>query len=256
MDWRRGVGIAVGGVAVTLGVPLLALGGLAWWTFGGDAPLVPGEVAPGVYQVVDDFSAVFVVNVDGGVVLVDAGVDPEAKAIRERLAAMGDPPVLGVLLTHGHGDHVAGCGQFPDAVVAAGADDQGLVHGDHAAPGVPGLLFGPADGTCRVTRPVRDGEVVSLGGQDFVAYAIVGHTPGTTAWFGRGVLFLGDAASSDTSGRVTGPKWVFSMNPSQATESLAGLHERLAGAQVNKLAFGHTAPLDGMAPLTTFGVSR
>ncbi len=74
---------------------------------------------------------------DGKVALVDAGNDPEGKAILAELSRrkLGPEAVEAVLLTHGHPDHIAGCHLFPKASIYALAGDVALAEGREGSKG-------------------------------------------------------------------------------------------------------------------------
>lgn len=243
---------AVLGAGAVAALGCAGLVGTVASTFSADSEPREGAIADGVHAVVDGFVVSYIVEVTGGVVLIDAGMDPQATAIKAKLAELGDPKVLGLLLTHGHGDHVGGCRAFEGVPVIAHRDEIGLIQGEVAAKGWASR-FNPNDGSCRVTQGVTDGGQVSLGRFLFRAHHLPGHTAGTVAWVGRKTLFLGDAASSSVDGEVLGAKWVFNDDSRQADRSLRALGEQLSKRDVSTLAFGHTAPLSSIKPLQRYG---
>ena len=86
------------------------------------------------------------------------------------------------------------------------------------------------------------------------AFAVPGHTPGSAVFFARGVLFFGDSAGASKDGVVMKAVGLFSKNSGQNVASLKALATRLAprSAEIKMLAFGHTGPLEGFAPLAAF----
>lgn len=128
---------------------------------------------------------------DGGRWLVDCGdVEP-------LLPMMGECGSRGVLLTHGHFDHIYGlndlCGRFPEAWVYCSEwarhqllDAKMNMSFYHETP----FEFGYPE---RIVV-VEDGDTVDLGdGRKVTAVATPGHTPGCITWMTDDALFTGDA---------------------------------------------------------------
>lgn len=163
----------------------------------------------------------YVVPVNGGVVLVDCGFDADAVAVK---AAVGDRRVLGVLITHGHTDHWAGAAQAHAPVFIGAKDAPLLTGGRHSV----GLL--PHIGEHQLPRPplpdeivaIHDGDDVYLGGARFHAIGLPGHTPGSTAWLYKDVLFTGDAVLGERGSLTLAPQ-VFSDDATRALRSVLRL---------------------------------
>ncbi len=231
-----------------LGALVLLLAGLAgsvWlYAFGSNSPIIAGPLVPGVETVKDGFVSAYVIDVGPGkVALVDAGHDDDARALLAALAARDLTPasVVAIFLTHGHGDHTAGCKRFPSAAVYAMEAEVARV-GDAA----------------KVTHPLHDGEVVTVGDQPIEAFATPGHTAGSAVYFARGALFFGDSAGASKEGVVMKAVGLFSGNSGENVASLVALAKRLEprALLVKTLAFAHTGPLTGFAPLRAFAASH
>ena len=135
----------------------------------------------------------YIVPVEGGVVLVDAGYEESGDALTRALRGRA---VLAVLLTHGHLDHRSAAHRFGDTPVYVGRADVPLLEGTWAfhafVPAVGHVALGEPPVPTHVV-PVDDGVVVEVGGERFTAIALPGHTPGSVAWHVGRVLFTGDA---------------------------------------------------------------
>ncbi|MBS2030589.1 MAG: MBL fold metallo-hydrolase [Deltaproteobacteria bacterium] len=221
--------------------------------FAGNAEIVDGaEPVPGVRQVKDGFVSFFVLEAgDGQVVLIDAGTDPEGKALLAELARrkLGPDAVKAIFLTHGHGDHLAAVHLFPKADVYGFGAEAGLMDGTAGPRGPIVRFFGKKDSGVRFTHLLADGESTNIGPLTVKAFLIPGHTQGSAAYLARGVLFLGDSAAATSEGKLKGAVWAFSDDAAQAKASLAGLLNKLDPKEVTFLAPAHTAPLKGLGPL-------
>lgn len=255
---QRVAAAAIGGALGTIGgaVALLA------WTFSGLPPIHDGQVLPGGARVVKDgyVSCYLLPAGSGRFVLIDTCNDPEGTAIDAALAASGaDRDAVGaVLLTHGHPDHTAACGRFPNATVYALADEIPLLEGRTASRGPLTRLFGAARSSCGPITALSDGQSLTLGTLEARVYAVPGHTAGSGAWSVSGIVYFGDAADATGSGGMVPAKWLFTDNQAEATRSLVSLSSRLEadGAEVRALAFSHTGTLDGREALTRFARSN
>jgi glyoxylase-like metal-dependent hydrolase (beta-lactamase superfamily II) len=237
-------------LVVVLGVSLAGAG--TWFFVRRDLNHRPPRlaVAAGVVGVWTGRSYAYVLRAGPDAVLVDAGDDPDAAALRAELATQGVPPerVLAVLLTHGHPDHTAGLAHFRGAAVYMGAEDHRLARGD-VLPRAPisrllsRLAHRPRGGP--PMQPVLSGTRLKFTGREVQVVALPGHTAGSVGYSSDGVLFAGDATWLTRHGLRPWP-WGFSESPRHAKAILP----RLLGVPFVGIADGHTgfAP-DGRARL-------
>lgn len=137
--------------------------------------------------------------------VVDPGLAP--KPLLAFLRKKGLAPQR-VLLTHGHGDHIAGVGQlkraYPGAIVTAPEGDakmlQDPIKNLSAAFGLD-LTAPPAD------ELVRPGEVLKMGALEWRVLDASGHTPGGVAYHcaAAGVVLTGDSLFAESIGRYDLP---------------------------------------------------
>jgi glyoxylase-like metal-dependent hydrolase (beta-lactamase superfamily II) len=220
---------------------------------------MPTEVAPGITRLGNEIVNFYLVEEDGGLTLVDAGVP----GFRGQLDA--------VILTHGHIDHVG---------VAEGVRRDGAkvwIHAADAAMARDGVeqktegniagylryratwrLFSMAIRQGGIRRPkiaevteFGDGEVLDVPGHPLVIHT-PGHSNGHVVFqfADRGVLMAGDALCTwnPLTGRP-GPQLMpraFASSEAQAAESLG----RLDGIDAGVVLPGHGDPwTDGVAAL-------
>jgi glyoxylase-like metal-dependent hydrolase (beta-lactamase superfamily II) len=236
---------------------VVALAGTIAITFMGRMGVTDGFEAGDVRIVKDGIVSIGVVPVGSQkVALIDAGNDKAGQAMLKELSRrqLDREAVAAIFLTHGHPDHTGGIALFPKAEVMALAPEVGLVEGTEGAHG-PLTRFMPRSAGGKVTRALHDGETITIDDTEFHVYAVPGHTQGSAAYLVHGVLFVGDAADVDTSGRVIGSPWIFSDSQAQDRDSLVRLADRLTREQANvrAIVFAHSGVrTDGLAPLTIF----
>jgi glyoxylase-like metal-dependent hydrolase (beta-lactamase superfamily II) len=225
----------------------------------GNAPLEHNRVfAKGrVSTVMDGFVSCSLVDAgEAGWILIDACGDPEGKAIKEVLADKGGNPeeIRLILLTHGHYDHTAGIAAFPDAEVRVLKAELPLLRGEVASRGPLTALLGKKASGIEIKRPLGHGDVVHHGDTSVRVFAMPGHTAGSAAFLAHGVVFFGDSAGANKDGTLKAAPWVFTDDMDENGRSLVGLYNALVGekVEVKSLIFGHSGPLDGLAPFKAF----
>ena len=153
-------------------------------------------------------SMIWAMRTSAGVVVVDLGWARADRALRDALGRIGATPeeVVAVLLTHGHRDHTGAWRTVKGATFWVGAGEAGRLRGERVRDGwIPRLADRlrppalPRPGELRVGAISRDTALV-FGGDTVRVFLVPGHTAGSAAYLARGVLFVGDAASSGRGG--------------------------------------------------------
>jgi hydroxyacylglutathione hydrolase len=132
-----------------------------------------------------------------------AVVDPsgDATELRLVLARLG-LRCAGILVTHGHWDHLLG---VADLATGTGAPV-------YMSEGERGLLEGPGPTPTGVTLRrhtpdvlLQGGETIEVGGVAFDVLSIPGHSPAHLAYYADGCLFSGDLLFAGSVGRTDLP---------------------------------------------------
>lgn len=242
-------------VAVIVLLPVISLGLGLFMTMRGLAPMPEGQDLAGNARIVGDgFTLSYLLPYDGGVALVDCGNDEKGAAILAELKkrSLGADDVKAIFLTHGHADHTAACHLFTKADVYAFPGDVEIAAGNAKSRGpLPRWVGMPPEKKIKVTKTLTDGQVVTLGDREVVAFAVPGHTAGSAAYFSKGVLMLGDDAQAETSGALRPAMWLFTDDADQNKKSLHELAGKIKqrGDKVETIGCAHSGPLTGAKAL-------
>jgi glyoxylase-like metal-dependent hydrolase (beta-lactamase superfamily II) len=220
------------------------------------------EIAPRIGRLGTGTANSYLVEADGEITIVDAGVAGYWDDLLAELARMGRAieDVRSVVLTHGHSDHIG----FAERIRRERAVpirihelDAALARGEAKNPArgwgpvrplplLRFLVWGARMGALRI-EPIAevaafgDGATLDVPGSPQVVN-VPGHTPGSAAirFTDHGALFVGDAFATYavTTGRE-GPRIApFTADANQARESL----DRLSGIEARTILPGHGQP--------------
>lgn len=224
------------------------------------------QVAPRIWRVGSTLVNSYVVEDGGAIVLVDGGLPAYFDDLMAGLQGIGRSfdDVRGVLLTHGHDDHVgyAERARRSGATVRIHELDAALARGEipnrigiwgpkRPRPIVQFLAFAVRRGYFRVPKVSQvvtfdDGATLDVPGSPQVVH-VPGHTPGSAALHfpGHDAVFVGDALNTYavTSGR-SGPQLSpFNLDRDAALASLG----RLEAVPATHVLPGHGVPWSGGA---------
>ena len=141
----------------------------------------------------------YILTADGRTAVV---IDPSEKRILKILKENGLSCKY-VLLTHGHFDHVGGCGKFYEngvPIYCGDGEDKFI-----SCPENRGIFGGVNIPYFEIYKTLSDGEVISLGGMTFTVISSGGHTVGGVCYISDGKLFTGDTLFAGSVGRCDLP---------------------------------------------------
>ncbi len=144
----------------------------------------------------------------GQAVVVDVPPQPEEVG---RYLAETDVSVAGLLLTHGHIDHMGGSGELADktgAVTYIHSDDDFLTdHPEQQLRRLFGMLPNGRYDAPVVRESLIPGETLELAGLKLSVMHTPGHTPGHCCFYepNHGILFSGDQLFAGSVGRTDLP---------------------------------------------------
>ena len=192
-------------------------------------------------------SMIYLARTDSGVIAIDLGWTGYEDVLPRLARQLGAEPtdVRFVFLTHAHRDHIAAWPLVRQARFAIATAEVPELTG---SVGYKGWATKMTDDLNDYPRP-KDGDVAlltfandtsfALGRDTLFAFPIPGHTPGSTAYLFRGVLFGGDAINWRPGSGFQGARPEFSDSVDQSRESLRALWQRLAPDRVRIMCSAH-----------------
>ena len=244
------------GVALVVLLPVISLGLALFFTMRGLEPMPEGgkDLPGGARAVNDGWTTSYLLPFTGGAALVDCGNDEKGAAILAELKkrSLGADDVKAIFLTHGHADHTAACHLFTKADVYAFPGDVDIAAGTARSKGpLPRFVSMPDEKKIKVTKTLTDGQVVTLGDREIVAFAVPGHTAGSASFLSKGVLLMGDNTQAETTGKLRPAMWLFSDDSNQNKKSLHELAAKLKqrGDAIEAIGCAHSGPLTGASAL-------
>jgi glyoxylase-like metal-dependent hydrolase (beta-lactamase superfamily II) len=236
---------------VVLVIALILVGGFLA-IFGNFAtPRSGPALDSGIEQVADSIATIFMLDVGGGkVALIDAGNNDTGAPILDALKRRAKTPddVAAIFITHAHPDHDAAVSIFPNAEVFAMQDEVEVAAGKEAYRSPLSRVAGRFNPhPFKVTHPLHDGETVRVGDLEVTAFEVSGHTPGSTLYLARGVLFVGDAFNLTRGHKIEGPVRLFSRDADQGIRSLRTFLQKLGAreSEIKFIATSHTGNIEG-----------
>jgi glyoxylase-like metal-dependent hydrolase (beta-lactamase superfamily II) len=230
---------------MTSRLPVLAVAALA--LVGCGPPLAAGVGGAVIATTGPSRSMVSMFETEAGIVIVDLGWWGAEGELRESLARMGrdSSDVAAVFLTHAHRDHIAAWPAVRGATFYLAAAEEPYLFGEAEYEGwIPRL----ADRLADPEHPRRDEVAVRtfaadtamvMGGDTIHAFLVPGHTPGSTAYVLRGILFAGDAVAKLALGGFRPARSAYSDDFELAQASLRSLFDRLEGHDVRVVCTAH-----------------
>lgn len=188
----------------------------------------------------------YLVREDDGFTLIDATIGGQAQAIMQEARKLG-LPIVRILLTHAHIDHVGSLDALhealPDVPVGISERDARFLHGDMSLDqSEPQVKLRGGYPVCKTVPTLLLHEGDRVGSLEVIATP--GHTPGHVAFLDtrERSLIVGDAFQTQGGVAVSGTvKWLFPL-PAQATWYKPFCLEsarKLLAFQPSLLAVGH-----------------
>lgn len=194
-------------------------------------------------------SMIFAARTDSGVLVIDLGWGRAAQGLESVLSQIGarTTDVRWAFITHAHRDHISGWQSVPQATFVMGRDEVPLFTGSASYKGFAPRMAENIKGYARpkpgqvTIHAVSSDTLFALGRDTLRAYAVPGHTPGSTVYLFRETLFVGDAANWSALAGFRGALTVYSDDVGESHRSMRSLLARLdaSGVQWRSVCTAH-----------------
>lgn len=192
-------------------------------------------------------SMIYAARTDSGVIVIDLGWTGSEDVLPSLVRQVGAAPadVRFVFLTHAHRDHIAAWPLVRQARFILGAAEIPAFTGDERYAGWAAKVGEELNEYPRprahelVLVPVAADTAIVLGRDTVFAFPIPGHTPGSTAFLFRGILFGGDAFNWRPGSGFQGARPEFSDSVALSRESLRALWQRLPPERTRVMCTAH-----------------
>lgn len=192
-------------------------------------------------------SMVYLARTDSGIIAIDLGWTGAEEALPRAASDLGASPgdVRWVFLTHAHRDHIAAWPLVRHARFVIGDAEVPALTGQA---GYRGWATRMGDEMNEYPRPgageldlvgVGADTAIALGRDTVFAFPVPGHTPGSTMFLFRGILFGGDAINWRPGSGFQGARPEFSDSVAQSRESVRALWARLRPGRVRIMCSAH-----------------
>jgi glyoxylase-like metal-dependent hydrolase (beta-lactamase superfamily II) len=192
------------------------------------------KITDKIYQVDDVVGSPTVIDGDGTLTVIDAGLPDSGSKILGLIESLGHKPsdIKQILLTHSDGDHI---GALSDLVAASGAkvyaqrEEAEVIEGKRKSRG--GQIV---DRTVHVDYIVKDGDRLPIHGGIRVVETF-GHTIGHVCYFLEAQQFLVAGDCLNNVNGLTGSPPQYTANPEDAKAAV----KKLATLAPDGICFGH-----------------
>lgn len=219
--------------------PLACTRGLEWIQ---DPPNAVAVTTSGSWA-----SMIYLAKTDSGVIAIDLGWTGAAAALERGTRRLDAKPsdVRFAFITHAHRDHIGGWPSVRTARFVLGLPELPYFIGTAQ---YQGLVPSGAEWVSVTERPkssdisvigISQDTTFALGRDTLQAFLIPGHTPGSTAYLFRGILFAGDAMNYRPFTGFQGARPEMSDDPVQSRASMTALWQRVDTSRVTFICSAH-----------------